>query len=106
MRERQAALAKIEAQLKAPRRAAPDVERLREALQQRAARWKADLRAEPKVARLLLRRLVGPLTLWDATEPDAAWIEWETSVRPAMLEGLAAIQVLASPPGIEPGSRP
>jgi hypothetical protein len=38
-------------------------------LEQRAEEWKADLRSEPKVARLLLRRLLGPLTLWDAAEP-------------------------------------
>ena len=35
--------------------------------------WKADLRAEPKVARLLLRRLVGPLTLWDEAEGGVRW---------------------------------
>ena len=58
---------------------------------QRAAQWKADLRTEPHVSRLLLRRLVGPLVLWDATEPEAAWVEWETSVSPALLEGLAPI---------------
>ena len=34
----------------------------REALQ-RSEQWQANLRSEPKVARLLLRRLVGPLTL-------------------------------------------
>jgi hypothetical protein len=47
----------------------PDIDKLRAALEQRAEQWKADLRDEPKVARLLLRRLVGPLTLWDASEP-------------------------------------
>jgi hypothetical protein len=35
------------------------------------------LRAEPKVPRRLLRQLVEPLTLWDAAEPSAEWIEWE-----------------------------
>lgn len=54
---------------KAPRRAAPDIDKLRAALEQRAEQWKADVRSEAKVARLLLRRLVGPLTLWDAAEP-------------------------------------
>jgi hypothetical protein len=34
----------------------------REALQ-RSEQWQANLRSEPKVARLLLRRLVGPLML-------------------------------------------
>ena len=33
----------------------PNIDRLREALHQRAAEWKAQLREEPKVARLLLR---------------------------------------------------
>ena len=45
---------------------------------------------------MLLRRLVGPLTLWDAAEPDAARIDWETLVSPALLEGLAPIPVVAS----------
>ena len=68
-------------------------------LQQRAAEWRATLRDEPIVARRLLRRLVGPLTLWDASEPEAAWIDWETVLTPALLEGLAPIQVVASPTG-------
>jgi hypothetical protein len=33
-----------------------------------------ELRAEPHVARLLLRRLVGPLKMWDAAD---AGVEWE-----------------------------
>jgi hypothetical protein len=53
------------------------------------------------VARRLLRRLVGPLTLWDASEPDAAWVDWETVLTPALLEGLAPIHVVASPKGVE-----
>ena len=77
IREREHEIAKLDAQLRTPRPVRPEVERLRDALHQRAARWKADLRAEPKVARLLLRRLVGPLTLWDATDLDAGWIEWK-----------------------------
>jgi Recombinase len=46
---------------------------LRAALTQRAEAWKADLRDEPKVARLLLRRLVGPLTLWDEADAGLRW---------------------------------
>lgn len=102
IREREKQIAKLDAQLRTPRPVRPDVEKLRLALNQRAERWKDDLRDEPKVARLLLRRLVGPLTLWDATDPDSAWVEWETSVTPALLEGFAAIQVVASPTGFEP----
>jgi len=88
IRERQGLLAKVEAQLKAPRQAAPDIEKLRAALEQRAERWKADLRGEPKVARLLLRRLVGPLTLWDAAEPAAEFVDFDAPAKPGLLEGL------------------
>jgi hypothetical protein len=95
IKQREAEIAKLDAHLRTPRPARPDIEKLRSALNQRAASWKADLRAEPTVARTLLRRLVGPLTLWDGTEPSAEWIEWETSVSPALLEGLTPIQVVA-----------
>ena len=47
-------------------------------------------------------RLVGPLTLWDASKPEAAWIDWETVLTPALLEGLAPIQVVAYPTGVVP----
>jgi hypothetical protein len=84
------------------RSAPPNIDKLRDALHQRAEQWKAELRAEPKVARLLLRRLVGPLTLWDATEPSAAWIDCETSVSDAMLDGLVdAVHHMASPAGFD-----
>jgi hypothetical protein len=99
IRERESSIARLDTILRTPRQAPPNIDRLRDALQQRASQWKAELRAEPHVARLLLRRLVGPLTLWDAAEPDAAFVEWETSVSPALLEGLAPIHVVASPPG-------
>ena len=89
IREREVQIAKLDVQLRAPRQAPPNIEKLREALHQRAEEWKADLRAEPKVARLLLRRLVGSLTLWDAAEPAAEWDEWVASLTPALLEGLA-----------------
>ena len=51
IRERQTALAKVAAHLRVPRPAPPNLTQLRAALEQRAAEWKADLRAEPKVAR-------------------------------------------------------
>ena len=66
--QRQAEIAKLDVALRTPRQAPPNIEKLRAALEQRAAQWKAKLRAEPKVARLLLRRLVGPQTLWDEPE--------------------------------------
>ena len=35
----------------------PDIAKLRAALQQRAAEWTADLRADPRIARMVLRQL-------------------------------------------------
>lgn len=96
IRERRARIAALDVKLRTPRPAPLNIEWLREALMQRAEQWKADLRAEPKVARLLLRRLVRPLTLWDAATPTSEWIEWEAPVTAGLLEGLAPIQVVAS----------
>ncbi len=109
IRERETEIAKLEARLRMPRQAPPNIERLRDALNQRTAQWRADLRAEPKVARMLLRRLVGPLTLWDAAATSPEWVKWEASITPErLLEGLAECPsyLVASPPGFEPGSRP
>jgi hypothetical protein len=47
-----------------PRPAPINKERLRAALEQRAKDWRAILRGEPDVARVLLRRLFGRITLW------------------------------------------
>ena len=64
----------------------PDIDKLRDALMQRAEQWKATLRAEPKVARLLLRRLVGPLTLWEESEGG---VRWDAPISASsLLEGL------------------
>jgi len=57
VRERQAALAKIEQQLRTPRPERPNIDKLRDALHKRAAEWRETLRSEPKVARVLLRLL-------------------------------------------------
>ena len=97
IRSREAEIAGIEAALRTPRQAPPDIDRLREALTQRAAQWKADLRAEPKVARLLLRRLVEPLTMWDPSD-TSVFDEWVASLTPALLDGL--VHHVASPGGI------
>ena len=95
VREYQQQLAKIDVQLRAPRPARPDLEKLRAALEQRGAQWKADLRAEPQVARLVLRRLVGPLTLWDEADDGA---RWEAEITPeTLLDGL--VQLVSSPTG-------
>ena len=65
-------------------------------MEQRAAEWKQTLREEPKVARLLLRRLIGPLELYDeSTRPD--FIEADTVLQTGLIEGLAEIQQVASP---------
>ncbi len=76
---------------------------MREALTLRAEQWKADLRAEPKVARLLLRRLVGPIRLWE--EPRPEWCRWEAPVQAdGLLLGLPGCPsvLVASPTGFEP----
>lgn len=82
IRERE--VAALDARLAAPRPEQPDLDRLRAALTQRAETWRHDLRAEPKLARLLLRRLVGPMTLWE----DRAGVEWTAEAKPALLDGL------------------
>jgi hypothetical protein len=94
VKQYQAEVAKLDVVLRAPKPAAPNLEQLRAALEQRATEWRMTLRDEPIVARRLLRRLVGPLTLWDASEAE---VDWETVLTPALLEGLAPIQVVASP---------
>jgi hypothetical protein len=92
IRDRELEVARIEVRLRAPRHA-PDVERLREALTQRAQEWRATLREEPKVARLLLRRLIGPLVLHDESKrPD--FIEAVAEVKAGLIDGLAEL-----PPG-------
>jgi hypothetical protein len=98
VREYQAEIAALDVALSAPARERVNLTTLREALTQRTAQWKADLRSEPAVARLLLRRLVGPLTLWDASTPGADWCEWEASVTGTdLLDGL--VHLVASPTG-------
>jgi hypothetical protein len=68
---------------------------------QRAAEWKVTLREEPKVARLLLRRLIGPLVLTDDSQrPD--WIDAEAEIKDALLDGihLDGIHDVTSPSGM------
>ena len=99
--QRQAEIAKLDVALRAPRQAPPNIEKLRAALALRAEQWKAELRAEPKVARLVLRRLVGPLTLF---EPAPEWCRWEAQPKTDLLEGL--VQLGTSPAGFEPAFWP
>ena len=100
IRERELEIARIEVRLRSPRKQ-PNIEKLRDALTQRAKEWKATLRSEPKVARILLRRLIGPLVLYDeSTRPD--FIKADAEVKPGLLDGLAEIQDEVSPTGFEP----
>jgi hypothetical protein len=39
-------------------------------LEQRAEEWESQLRAELKVGRMILRRLIGPLTLFEYRPPE------------------------------------
>ena len=104
IRERELEVARLEARIRLPRQA-PNIERLRDALTQRATEWRETLRAEPKVARILLRRLIGPLVLHDeSTRPD--FIEAVAEVKTGLIDGLAEIHDVASPSGFEPESRP
>jgi site-specific DNA recombinase len=98
--ERQSAIRKLQARLRVPRPPQLEHERLRAALDQRAKEWKRDLRAEPRVARLVLRRLVGPITLHDeSARPE--WIKWEAAPTTELLAGLATLEG-TSPTGFEP----
>jgi hypothetical protein len=120
IRNRESEIARIEMQLRLTRPAPPDIERLRDALMQRTAGWKADLRRESAVAGLVLRRLIEPLELWHESPPDPArassiesgdttgtdWkdedrVRWETDAKPdALLDGLAGrTDLVASPTG-------
>jgi site-specific DNA recombinase len=86
----QAEVARLDVELRKPRPERPNVDALRAALEQRAAQWKAELRAEPKVARLLLRRLVGPLTLWEESERGLRWDAPVTAS--SLLDGLSKME--------------
>jgi len=66
-------------------------ERLRAALEQRAEQWKTELRAEPRIGRLMLRRLVGPLMLWDEAERPE-WCQWKAAPATELLDGLATLE--------------
>ena len=73
-------ISRIEARLRAPR-PQPNIERLREALTQRADEWKQTLRSEPRVARLLM--------------PE--FIKADAVLKTGLIDGLAEIQDMASP---------
>jgi hypothetical protein len=68
IRKRELEIERIEAQLRAPKPPKPDLRKVREALTQKAVQWKKALREEPKVGRLVLRKLVEPIMLHDESE--------------------------------------
>ena len=86
IKDREVQIAKLDRQLKQPRHAPPNISKLRGALQQRAEEWRTDLRAEPELARMVLR-LVGPLTMTDLDD-NRAFIEWAASVQLAYWKDL------------------
>ena len=60
-----------------------------------------ETRAEPKIARLVLRRLIGPIELHDeSTRPDfVPYVRWEAAPTPDRLaDGL--VRLVASPAGL------
>jgi site-specific DNA recombinase len=88
VQEKAETISRLERKLLVPRPKRLDHERLRAALERRSTEWKRDLRNEPSVARIVLRRLVGPLTLWNEAErPD--FVEWKANPKMDLLDGLA-----------------
>ena len=90
---------RLEAALRVPTPERPNVDTLREALITRAADLKRTLRADSRVARLLVKRFVEPMMLTDPQD-FSGFLEWEATLTPGLLEGLAAIQVVASSGGM------
>jgi hypothetical protein len=107
IRQREADIAKLDARLRLPRQQRPDMAKLRGALERRAADWRETLRGEPQVARVLLRRLVGPFEMSDPSIVPPQFTEWIGSLTPALLDDLMQGQLLhlvASPTGTDSGA--
>ena len=107
VKERQAELVKVEAKLRRPRPERPNVDAVRSALLHRAGEWRDVLRStvdektgEPKLARLLLRRMLGSLTLSGAARPE--FVKWDADVKPGILAGIVPTDLVASPTGFKP----
>jgi len=66
---RELEISRIEQRLRTPRQQS-NIERLPEAVTQRAAEWRQSLGSEPRAARLLLHRLIRPIELYDASKPE------------------------------------
>ena len=102
IREKEAEVRRLDARLAAPRPPAPDLDALREALEQRRADWQQQLRADPEVARLVVRRLIGPMDLWVENESGET-VPFEAEAKPeVLLEGLSPVHHGTSPTGFEP----
>jgi hypothetical protein len=80
-------VARLDARLRAPRKEAPNLQKLREVLEQRAADWRRTLREEPKVARLLIRRMIGPLELYDGSLPQFQLPKAAAVVKTGLIDG-------------------
>ena len=105
IRERERELGAINLQRQTPRRVPTDLDALRTALTLRATEWRDTPRSEPQIARLLLGRLIGPLTLWNSVEPSDEWVQWEANTMTELLAGLvppSSIHLVASPTGLDP----
>jgi hypothetical protein len=70
IQEKEAEVKQLEQRLRFPRKPRPDIEKLKAAVEQRAEEWNSDLRAEPKVGRMILRRLIGPINLFVYPPPE------------------------------------
>lgn len=100
IRNNQSEIRQLESRLRLPRIPRLDTERLRAALEQRAEQWKADLQAVPQIARLVLRRIVGPISLWDESKVPQ-WVRWKATPSTELLDGLVTYHV-ASPKADNP----
>ena len=103
IRQREQQVRTLDGRLRQHRPVAPDHTALRAALLQRADDWRAKLRAEPRVARQLVRGLMGPWVLHDdATRPDFI-PRWQAETKPnGLFDGL--YNWMASPSGMAPFS--
>lgn len=93
IRSRELEISRLEVRLRAPLPEAPRIDEPRAALEQRAVEWRETLQKEPRVARTLVRRLIAPLELYDASAPEwqmPDFIRADTEVRPALLDGLVS----------------
>lgn len=84
VREKEAEAARIEARLRVPRAPVADRTHLRAALTGKAEAWSVILRRDPAAARMVIRKLMGPITLWKK-EKAPAWL-WKASQKYGLAE--------------------